>query len=567
MPQSDDGYKYGLINAVLVAVMPIPMVLGWMLRFIMGGALSRPVAGVLMGALGVGALIVGLQNPAFLLPGTTIGFLLQKWTVSQYVRALFIGPGVYKPILWLVPVAYTLQELLLKLMNDKPKPPKLETASDLRRVICNEEQDVTRGALIGVTSGRKPVFITCEELNKHIALIGTTGSGKTTTLYNFIEYNALKKQACIIIDGKGDREFLATAAGIIKNAGQEPILFAIEGDYPGYNPFATGGATETADKIMALMDYSEEHYEKNAQTFVQLLMRGLQNNKIPVSFENIVKNFSKERVQGLLSLNLTNGVIQSDDLLAPPVTDTSPTGENAHWQALLKQLDNKAIDGLIARLGTLASGDTWEALKMRPKGFISLSEVLDKKQMVIFSLDSLKYQDTARAFGRLVVADIKAQVSEHMQRRPGQRVGVLFDEFNVFASASVVDVVNKSRAAGFEALLAFQSLADIDVLPKGEEIRRQIIQSCNTLIIQRQNDPKDAEELALAFGTQPDMKMTYQVSTEGTTGLGSSRPVKEFKVHPDDIKELRVGEAYVKRHTPRGMEVKKVFIRDLRRPK
>jgi hypothetical protein len=45
-----------------------------------------------------------------------------------------------------------------------------------------------------------------------------------------------------------------------------------------------------------------------------------------------------------------------------------------------------------------------------------------------------------------------------------------------------------------------------------------VIPYCNTLIAQRQNDPADAEE-------------------------------------------LRVGEAYVKRHTAKGVEVQKVWIR------
>ena len=561
--QNEDSYKYGIVAVLLLAFGPVPMLLAGALRAL-SGVLSLKFFRVIMPVLAVGALLIGAGNPNYFLPAMPIiGILLKKWTVAQYIANL-LHPNVIKPILWLIPVAYSLQELLLHLMNDKPKPPKVESNGSARRVNCIQEQEPDKGVLIGATAGKKPVFISPSELNKHIALIGTTGSGKTTTLYNFIEYNALKKQACIIIDGKGDKEFLHTTKAIIKGTGQEPILFAIDGDYPGYNPFATGGPTEIADKIMALMDYSEEHYEKNAQTFIQLLMRGLVLNKIPVTFESIVSNFSKTRVQALLSPHSTIGPIQSDDLLTPSIALAPEVQENAHYLTILEQLDKKAIEGLTARLGTLATGDTWEALKTRPRGLISLSEAIDNRQTVIFSLDSLKYPETARSFGRLVVGDIKAQISEHMNRRRGQRVGLLFDEFNVFASSSVVDVVNKSRAAGFEALLAFQSLADIDVLDKGEEIRRQVIQSCNTLIIQRQNDPTDAEELARAIGTRDSYQMTYQMATEGATGLGSARPVKEFIVHPDDIKGLKTGESYVKRHTSKGLEVKKVWIR---RPK
>jgi hypothetical protein len=566
MSKDDDGYKCGLMYLGLIAIMPASMVGSWIARFITGGAVSRIAANAVAGVWFLAAIAKGLENPAFFLPGTTFGLLFGQ-TIGEVVKTLRTPRGM-EAVLWLMPVAYVAQEILSRLLNPELKVPKNKSNNEgFRRREADGPQNVNNGVLIGTGTGGREAYITQEELNRHVALIGTTGSGKTTTLYNFIEYNALKKQACIVIDGKGDRDFLEAAKEICVRCGRHAELFAIEGDYPGYNPFAVGTSTELADKIMALMDYSEEHYEKNAQTFVQILVCALQDNKIPITFENIVKHFSKSGVKELLCPGSARVVVESDDLLAPiPAADlpTSATSENAHYLKLLEQIDRKAVEGLVARLGTLASGDTWKALKMRPRGFLTLSEAMDKQRIVIFSLDSLKYPDTARAFGRLVVGDIKAQISEHMARRRGQRVGLLFDEFNVFASASVVDVVNKSRAAGFEALLAFQSLADIDVLDKGPEIRRQIIQNCNTLIVQRQNDPKDAEELARALGTKPSMLVTQQITTEGSTGLGSARPEREFKVHPDQIKELRVGEAFVKRHTAKGVEVRKVWIR---RPK
>jgi hypothetical protein len=557
---NEDSYRYGIVNVALFVLMPLPMALGWIVRLITGSPASRKATNVLMGLLCIVAVAKGAGNSVYFLPATTLGILLKRQTVTQVANILLTEQG-FKVVAQLVPLTYLLQELLLRLMNETPLPPQIEmNKKERRRLSCDHPQNVEKGVLIGVASDSKKLYITRDELNKHIALVGTTGSGKTTTLYNFVEYNALMGQACIIIDGKGDRDFLDVTEKICVQSGRQPVLFAIDGDYPGYNPFATGGPSEIADKIMSLMDYSEEHYEKNAQTFVQLLMRGLQGNQIPITFENIVRYFDKSKVQSLLSHDSTQTIIESDDLLTPVAVD--PRGQdNNHYLTLLEQLDKRAIDGLIARLGTLASGNTWEALRKRPRGIISLSEALNKKDIVIFSLDSLKYPETARAFGRLVVGDIKAQISEHMTRRRGQRVGLLFDEFNVFASATVVDVVNKSRAAGFEALLAFQSLADIDVLDKGEEIRRQIIQNCNTLIVQRQNDPQDAEELSRVMGTKNSMLITQQISTDGSTGMGSARPERAFKVHPDWIKELKVGEAYVKRHTSTGLEIKKVWIR------
>jgi type IV secretory pathway TraG/TraD family ATPase VirD4 len=112
-------------------------------------------------------------------------------------------------------------------------------------------------------------------------------------------------------------------------------------------------------------------------------------------------------------------------------------------------------------------------------------------------------------------------------------------------------------------LLAFQSLADIDRLEKGQDIRRQIIQNCNTIIVQRQNDPSDAEELANIIGTEESFQLTHQVSEDGTTGLGSARRVKRYKRHPDEIKGLNVGQAIVKYHSDRGVSVEKIQVRAL----
>ena len=93
--------------------------------------------------------------------------------------------------------------------------------------------------------------------------------------------------------------------------------------------------------------------------------------------------------------------------------------------------------------------------------------------------------------------------------------------------------------------MAFRK-ADIDKLEAGEPLRRQIIQNCNSLILQRQNDHKDAEELSKLCGTRESQEYTSQEMQGGETGAGSWRMTQQFKVHPDYIKTLKTGQAYVK---------------------
>ncbi|MGQ9498715.1 MAG: TraM recognition domain-containing protein, partial [Desulfotomaculales bacterium] len=78
-------------------------------------------------------------------------------------------------------------------------------------------------------------------------------------------------------------------------------------------------------------------------------------------------------------------------------------------------------------------------------------------------------------------------------RLPGGRaIYTIFDEFSVFASQAVVDLIGKARSKGFHTIIATQSLADIEAAC-GRPVVRQIIGNCNTLIIQRQRQHEDAQ--------------------------------------------------------------------------
>lgn len=118
-------------------------------------------------------------------------------------------------------------------------------------------------------------------------------------------------------------------------------------------------------------------------------------------------------------------------------------------------------------------------------------------------------------------------------------------------SASVSCVINSgfsalaTHSAGIHAILSTQSLSDIEH-KGGDALVGQIVSNCNNFIIQRQNYPQDAEQLANIIGTFDRFQVTSQVDARlGSTALGSVRQTKEFIVHPDEIKRLPKGEGIV----------------------
>ncbi|WP_400248912.1 type IV secretion system DNA-binding domain-containing protein [Spiroplasma sp. ald] len=93
-----------------------------------------------------------------------------------------------------------------------------------------------------------------DKLNQHTLLVGTTGSGKTTTLMQIIKELRFKFcETTIIIDGKGDIDLIDK----VKQLDSNTFIWEISGNTK-YNPFANKDKVILADKIMSLFDFSEQ---------------------------------------------------------------------------------------------------------------------------------------------------------------------------------------------------------------------------------------------------------------------------------------------------------------------
>jgi hypothetical protein len=398
------------------------------------------------------------------------------------------------------------------------------------------------GVLLGVEQGTgRPVIITDREANQHLLGVGTTGTGKTTMELNFAESAIQRGLSLVVVDGKGDPDFAERIRTVAEKHGRTFRLFAMHGPSCHYDPLARGGITERKEKLLYLTEWSEPHYEALAGRYLQLVFRVFEKTGLRPDLMEVAEHLDPDR----LALIVRKIPERTEQAGLFEVLDTFKTGE---------------IRGLAARLAALTESEIGHLFR-RQGVVIDLMEAIGKGQVVMFSLDSLAFPEYARLLGRLVVADLKCAAARAYRecRRP---VYCIFDEFNVFASRTVVDLIGKARGAGFCALIATQGLSDIEAAA-GAPVVEQIIGNCNTFIIQRQNSPAAAEKLAGLIGTRRSVEVTRQVEDtilgRRRTGLGTVREVREYVVHPDEIKTLRTGEAIVVRKSVGS--VQRVWIR------
>lgn len=400
------------------------------------------------------------------------------------------------------------------------------------------------GVLVGIERGtNRPVALTDGEMNHHCFLVGTTGAGKTTTILNFVESAVQRCLPLVLIDGKGDPGLAERVRALAEAAGRPFRLFSMSGPSAHYNPLARGGITELKDKLLYLTEWSEPHYEALAGRYLQLVFRV----------------FSLTDMKPDL---VTVGRYLDPDALASLVRQVPETNEREAIFDTLEGFKTGEIRGLAARLAAMTESEIGHLFRATGD-VIDLEEMIRQNGVVLFSLDSLSFPEYSRLLGRLIVTDLKS-VAARAYRRERKTIYTVFDEFNVFASDKVVDLVGKARGAGFHTLIATQSLSDIESAA-GAAVVDQIVENCNTFIIQRQNSPRSAETLAGIIGTREDVEVTTQVHRtpigDFGSGMGTTRNVREFIVHPDQIKQLQVGEAILVRKNPYC--VQRVRIRNI----
>lgn len=384
----------------------------------------------------------------------------------------------------------------------------------------------SNSTLLGV-NGKKPVY--CSDNAKHIFICGTTGSGKTVALSNYI-HNCMKKDfPMLIVDGKGDTgkdSILDVLTQLNKHYHKK--IYRIDLTNPSlsdtYNPFCNTSPTVAKDMLINMTNWSEEHYKVNAERYLQRLILLLNKAEVPLSFRTIVKHMELDKFSEL-SMQLVR---------------TKRISKEKHLENLeIAKTSGKIAENSIARFSTIAESELGELFSDTG---IDIATALKENAIILFILNPLIYPEISPAFGRLVLIDSKKAISQRFQNQ--NRTFFLFDEINVYASKTLIDLVNKSRSANVTCVLSTQSLSDL-ASAEDEDFTQQIIENCNNYLVLRQNSAVNSENWANILGTRQTMEVTYQLQQKGLdttqTGFGSARRVREFLYHPDEIKQLQTG--------------------------
>lgn len=391
--------------------------------------------------------------------------------------------------------------------------------------------DTEGGSVIGTDRFARVVELTDKSANQHTLVLGTTGSGKTVTVCNIVESAINRGLPLIYIDGKGDYDLAQRVAAYAKEKERPVSVFSMKGESIAYNPLSTGGFTSKKDRIIELREWSEEHYKKLAEGYLQTVFKVLEKCNLPSDLYTLSKNLDLKRLKALVREN-EKSIPDAQELMDEL---------NDQDQA------SKSIESLIAEIRNFTASEIGHLFKIEEgKPILTLLDTLEKGGIVYFCLPALEFPSMSQTIGRLIINDLKATMAQQLGNNKKNKLYAIFDEFSVFAGEQILNVINMGRSAGIHAVLSTQTLSDIAAGRKenGDHFINQVVGNCNNFILHRQNSPDDAEKLAEMIGTTNTLEYTAQVSQTGPTHMGTVRRTRGFIAHPDEIKALQTGEAF-----------------------
>ncbi len=354
--------------------------------------------------------------------------------------------------------------------------------------------------------------LTWEQLSRHLVIIGGTGTGKTVTQLRLAS-SIMGMANCgelpiriLFLDAKGlpeghnsdKRAFLTLA----ENHDYHRVYSWPDIPLKGFE----GTVGQVRERLSGLFDSAESAYH-HAES-VAMLDLALRVSNPPRSLDELIK-----RVRPGVTANLyeTQGTIEGLERKAEAAGFT-----NAQWNALYLRLR-----ALQATVGT--------TLDSRP-----LAWEIQDVDAAWLSIPGTSSPQTAAD----VSSWLLALIAELAVYGDGRRTVVFLDEFSAIgqdlrASRAAASLIERTRAANVALVIGSQTVASL-----GESAER-LLQTAGTILCHRTPLPDDLVALA---GTVSAWEDTQEVDSLGIRRANSGRLQQQFRVNPDLVRQLPVGE-------------------------
>lgn len=433
-----------------------------------------------------------------------------------------------------------------------------------------EFMDKRTGLRFGYTRDNAyPVDISNDFLMRHTAIIGQSGVGKTTLGEFLLWQQIVRGGGFIFIDAKLDAETRDKLGFMMEVAGRADDFFVLNVDQPHnsntYNPILKGDADEVASRLLNLLPAAEnnpgaDYYRQSANYALTVITGALKAAKRRYHF-------------GDLSM-----LLQSDKALEYVLRLPIPPEARMPLEIFLNQFRKKdkgaspidverlksVLGGMAGRIALFAQGKFGEVFNTYTPE-IDLTDIVTNNKCAYVMLPTMGKDAAALNLGKMILSDLRTAVynvqSMRKDQRPNPPFLVFADEMGSYVMPGIARLFEQARSASICMLPAFQSFANLSVVsPDFSDI---IIQNTWNKVFFKFAS-KDSPEMAAEIigktkkfayslsksenegNSASQLRATPQGSASKGGGMAESwREQEEYRVTPDQLKSIGMGEAFV----------------------
>lgn len=402
-------------------------------------------------------------------------------------------------------------------------------------------------------------ILSTSSLHENVQIVGGTGTGKTHYVMKpFIEQTIRQGLGCFILDVKSNMA-LDVAYYAWEAQGRFIHHFTLADIFNShtYNPLYGDNADAIANRAFTALYYEvnngETYYRDLAEIYLHNLIGLIKQEIKTITFQDLLT------------------CTQEVDTFRTITWLCSKYPASHYTKYFLDQWLGKSpkdrrmeLSGLINKLQRFCNSEWSDLLNVREPD-IKMADVVRQGQIFLFSPDSARYPQDAKALSILAMMDLSEQLADRYRVTPDKPFRVFLDEFYNLAYSKFIDFINKCREAQVNLFLAHQSMGDLKGV--SNEFLEQVMNTASNKIILRVNDPDTAEGFSRQFGTELDQDAKVTSYKADHTVAGYSVPITEkFRFHPNRIKELKVGQAIVKVVGRSGVRIFQTDLRQASKP-
>lgn len=326
-----------------------------------------------------------------------------------------------------------------------------------------------------------------------------------------------------------------------------------------YDPLSRGDASRRKDLLIGSQRWDVEYYKTVIANYLQTLF--MVTDFVPPLPG--VDSFTD--VADLLSPNAL--VYRAQNI---PAAASAELVSSLSRIAELGPQELSGIHNMYSRLHTLTTSTAGAWLKKDPTGKndINLRTVAEKGQVVVFSLDTSNYEETATQLAGLIVQDLKTLSSELRTHPVENPLHVYVDEFSAVDVTNILGLLAKARDAKMPVTVATQALADLS--RKEPTFLEQVLGIVSAFVAHRANTENDARIFAGLSGVkhktlertgfEQTSSIMGTMGAAANVGTGFLEERDEYAIQIGTFQELKIGECIYIAKAPHARYVNPVEV-------